>query len=491
MGKLHHARVNKQECTPIELLGILGFGLSIGWMFVSCFWLFCEFPYSFSSTQRDLCQLFVFTGMAIGFLALHVLGKLPRFSPFNLLVIALQFCLSIFLPVCALLQYSYPVFPLSGICAVCFLTGAGCALGMISWLDVCSRMGTGLYGRFVGSAFFLGSLIFSMTSLMPMPMGALLGIVYPLASIGLLLYTSAEGEGNAQRPPLESLSKGWGFSKEVEPSFFMFCVAFGMTFAWLFKAGAQTAALGLLGVVPGSLCIAVLSWLCIRVEITLVLRILLCVCVFTCVVMPMSADAGKFVCSSVSVTAWAMLMCINYSFIVKKSAIMHEAPCFRQAPQRCAVPALGLAVGWALIFVGMLVFGEGADEFVTMSLVVAFLLVVVFVLFFPTQTHHSIDREAWPTPANMAGLGEQELFEMRIKSISKDFLLSRRETEILRYLARGRNAAFIQQKLVISPHTVKSHMYNIYCKLGVHSQQKIIDMIESYPVDPADFDLKG
>lgn len=43
-------------------------------------------------------------------------------------------------------------------------------------------------------------------------------------------------------------------------------------------------------------------------------------------------------------------------------------------------------------------------------------------------------------------------------------------------LARGRSAAFIADELVCSPATVRTHMKNIYAKLGVHSKQELIDL---------------
>lgn len=61
--------------------------------------------------------------------------------------------------------------------------------------------------------------------------------------------------------------------------------------------------------------------------------------------------------------------------------------------------------------------------------------------------------------------------------------LTPREEEILRYLARGRNTAYIQEKLVVSPHTVKTHVYNIYKKLDVHSQQQLIDLVDMAALD--------
>ena len=69
-------------------------------------------------------------------------------------------------------------------------------------------------------------------------------------------------------------------------------------------------------------------------------------------------------------------------------------------------------------------------------------------------------------------------FQERCQLTADIFLLSHRELEILYLLAKGRNAAFIQRELVISEGTVRTHMRNIYHKLGVHSQQELMDLVE-------------
>lgn len=64
--------------------------------------------------------------------------------------------------------------------------------------------------------------------------------------------------------------------------------------------------------------------------------------------------------------------------------------------------------------------------------------------------------------------------------VAGEFGLTSRETEILLLLARGRTAATIAETLVITPSTAKTHLRNIYAKLGVHTQQELIDLVESY-----------
>ncbi|UJH66617.1 response regulator transcription factor [Allomuricauda sp. SCSIO 65647] len=52
--------------------------------------------------------------------------------------------------------------------------------------------------------------------------------------------------------------------------------------------------------------------------------------------------------------------------------------------------------------------------------------------------------------------------------------LSERETEILRMLSKGLNYKEIAEKAFLSPHTVKSHIKNIYSKLHVGNRAEAI-----------------
>ena len=58
------------------------------------------------------------------------------------------------------------------------------------------------------------------------------------------------------------------------------------------------------------------------------------------------------------------------------------------------------------------------------------------------------------------------------------YALTPREAEALELLAHGRNTAAIQERMVVSRSTAKTHVRNVYAKLGVHSQQDLIDLVE-------------
>ena len=69
-------------------------------------------------------------------------------------------------------------------------------------------------------------------------------------------------------------------------------------------------------------------------------------------------------------------------------------------------------------------------------------------------------------------------FRGKCETVANTFLLSRRETEILFFLAKGHNAAYIQEELYISEGTAKTHIRHIYRKCDVHSQQDLMRMVE-------------
>lgn len=78
--------------------------------------------------------------------------------------------------------------------------------------------------------------------------------------------------------------------------------------------------------------------------------------------------------------------------------------------------------------------------------------------------------------------GEQQQrsgrFRMQCEAIADRYLLSRRETEVMFLLARGHNAAYIQEKLYISRSTAKTHISHIYRKLDIHNQQELLAMVD-------------
>ena len=465
-----------------------GFGLFFAWMFICFYWLFCEFPPEAPTSVRDLSQLFIFLAVPIGFLIIHFRGKNPEFNLFSMPMKVTATILALIQPVIALAMYQGVMVPLPVVCVANFCVGLAAASMKLAWLDICSRLNTDGYSRFTGLSLFLGGLLFALVAFTPTIMQPVFAIVFIAGSCGLLSYSTRHAPGNDARAPLEHIAETWRFTREIEPSFFMFGVVFALTFVFLFNSGSEAVLLGLISTLVGSLAVAILSIADKQFSIIVYQRALVVVTVIACIVLPFVESVGQLVCSCVVTAAWAMFMAINYGYLVKKAVIGREAPCFRQIPSRLAIPSSGFAVGWLLAVVFTLVFGAHSDMFLYLRLGVAIVLVLVIMVFLPNAAHHPASGES-PTGEKVTttvvtvDTSESELFEKRCAAVAKLYQLSPRETEILGYLAKGRNAAYIQDELTISPHTVKSHIYNIYRKLDIHSQQKLMDFVEEFPLD--------
>lgn len=89
----------------------------------------------------------------------------------------------------------------------------------------------------------------------------------------------------------------------------------------------------------------------------------------------------------------------------------------------------------------------------------------------PTTAERSVKTRAAETPPS-----DESIFEM----IAEDYSLTRREAEVLPYLARGRSAKVIADALYVSENTIRTHTRRILEKTDLHSKQQLIDLIEQY-----------
>ncbi len=74
--------------------------------------------------------------------------------------------------------------------------------------------------------------------------------------------------------------------------------------------------------------------------------------------------------------------------------------------------------------------------------------------------------------------GEVEFDQNALLAIGDRFGISPREREIFEFVLEGLTAGPIAERLYLSVATVKSRMYSIYKKMGVHSQTELISLVE-------------
>ena len=75
------------------------------------------------------------------------------------------------------------------------------------------------------------------------------------------------------------------------------------------------------------------------------------------------------------------------------------------------------------------------------------------------------------------------MFQYKTNQVAQRYGLTKREFEVFLLLSKGRSNKLIEERLVISPHTVDSHVTHIYRKCDVHSRQEVMDLIEEERVD--------
>lgn len=76
----------------------------------------------------------------------------------------------------------------------------------------------------------------------------------------------------------------------------------------------------------------------------------------------------------------------------------------------------------------------------------------------------------------------QETLHARCEALAERCKLSERESEILEYMSRGYSPTYIAKTLVISVSTARSHVRNIYRKVGIGSREELLQLIDAEQV---------
>ncbi len=105
------------------------------------------------------------------------------------------------------------------------------------------------------------------------------------------------------------------------------------------------------------------------------------------------------------------------------------------------------------------------------------------------HTEISLDAKAADAPEpEPAAAGSQDAQDARasqatedaLESFAREFGLTRRESEVLPYLAKGRSAKVIAEALFVSEPTIRTHTRRILEKADLHSKQELISLLERY-----------
>ena len=139
---------------------------------------------------------------------------------------------------------------------------------------------------------------------------------------------------------------------------------------------------------------------------------------------------------------------------------------------------VGMIVGWlAAGTVGALAPGDDS-WFMRECLVLVLVLILASAVIF----RDSGFRDA---PA-MVERPASDYYEAQCAKFARAYGLTQRQRDVLPLLGRGRTAATIQEKLFISESTAKTHIYNIYQKVGIHTQRELMELLDAVEVTEDD-----
>ena len=137
------------------------------------------------------------------------------------------------------------------------------------------------------------------------------------------------------------------------------------------------------------------------------------------------------------------------------------------------VPAMACALPFGQS-IGLLVFDGRLEPWTMQVSVVAATVLFMSAIVLVTGKD---EKKSW----GLAAPGERPqagLIDEAVDSVAVDALFTAREAEVFALLVQGKTKRSISRELVLSENTVKTHIGKIYRKLGIHSQQELIDFVE-------------
>lgn len=160
--------------------------------------------------------------------------------------------------------------------------------------------------------------------------------------------------------------------------------------------------------------------------------------------------------------------------------------------KRRTPPVFSLGLMMALVSVGLLLGYLVALVFAHDNMLLAFsfavVLVVAMLFVFAAQGQFEFSPEALGEAGGQAQAGSSAAAasepapspERVLADFGERYGLTQREFEVMELWVTGHTTAFIEEQLVISKYTVKTHVKHIYEKTGTGSKEELIQLYESF-----------
>lgn len=454
------------------LLPVTSVGFACMYAAFACI-VFCEAPDGFPDEVMLLAKLAFFIGIFAAMFATY-LKRNPLFNEGSgALLWTGAVCFSLPGVVMLLIRSGIAVHPVVCI-TVWTIAGFGYAWSYLSWPRFLMLSWQRDVNIFIGAGFSFGIVAFLFVRNLVFPYDGIAFIGLPFASALIMKYVESHVVRGRQ------IEEGSEELRRLMPQMGLSVALFGVIFgAALFQIASQRV-----GAAEEVISFSLFAGSVLYLLIALLLRryvsfgryqkgiLIVCLACGFALAFGGSALVGPgYLCL---LAAWVFLEVANYSALIAFSS-SHKNP-FWQIARGELVQFGGIIFIWLCCALAQQYCPWLLDYANYICLTVAVILALL-IAFFPFPDTMYSDKDAY---SEMAG---DDAFEYRCDQVSRQFKLSNRESEIIRYLAKGRNAQFIADELVISVYTARTHIYHIYQKLGVGTQQELITIVETQELE--------
>ena len=484
----------------IRVLNIAGTSCFFGWMLITLFSIYGQRPAIDAPSRAALCLLFL-GGVALGTalirrIALKRLTRLDVQYAWWILGSAIVGVLP------ALFSLAEPLIHLPLFVWGLSASAAGCASAffLLSWNDMQDRLKLGIYMQNLSVAICLGNLlfVFGYFLLLPGTIGSLAFILLAASAAALgclkkpsLQITCNDKEGFAQtedeteglpektNPALGGKEKP-KLDTRIRALFILFGIAFGIAWSlivlycpeWIWGALLSSA-------VAATILIFITHRISVIHDryVTILIRASVVVLGLCFLMAAFSSSPLSYLALLTVCVFWQLFLIVDFSLLMRHVS-KHHLRALRHMATGFLSSSTGIFAGFGIGVLSATVAGELSATAI-LSVAVTAALVIAGMALFPFDNRTSPESSSAKTASN-ASENERNApsWASACSSLAADFGLSQREEEILLLLARGRSNKAIAKALFISENTAKTHVYNMYRKLEVHSRQEVLDLLE-------------
>ena len=356
--------------------------------------------------------------------------------------------------------------------ASALLPGLGLGVLYLLWASVIARLPRQAIPGCIALAFVIGAAIYTLALHLPAAPTHLISLGLPIVSLICLVLGSSTSESSA-REPIHGLSPQMlprtvccfcllSFAEGLSRGFFLQANVHAnpLLHRWVFLiATAGACALLLLASLRGHG----------RVGITSTGRAGMLMLALMFLLTPIVKDAG-LTADILTMASHVLLLLIEWTLLTQ-IANAYRLP---------ALHTYGLGLG--LTYLGWVagdVIGNAMSTRLQMSYQAESLLALgcaclVMLAFFLIAHDRSIAEIA----SEDSHEAKPRRFMQRCEDIAQRYGLTKKETEVMVLVAKGRTAQRVQEIMGISLGTVNTHLSHIYRKLGVHTKQEMLDKLE-------------